>query len=216
MKMNIKKQNIIYLNDIFYSIQGEGSQTGKPCIFIRLGLCNLNCSYCDTKTAKSDYKIMTISQIINCIKNFCCKNVCITGGEPLLQKNVFLLMKYLLNKKYKISIETNGCNDISSIDKKVHIIMDIKCPSSKETNKNLYENLNYLKSDDDIKFVISNKNDYIWARKLITKKNLTKYFNVFLSPVYNKLNPRTLATWILKDGLDVKLQIQLHKYLGLK
>lgn len=204
------------IDEIFYSIQGEASRTGSPCVFIRFAGCDLNCSYCDTAYAKTSGTSMSIKNILSDIRSFSCKYVCITGGEPLLQKEVHKLIDALLSKGYRISLETNGCKNISGIDKKVHITMDIKCPGSKEIKNNLYKNIKFLKPTDDIKFVISNKTDYTWAKTFVVKKKLTRNLNIFFSPVHNKLNARKLAGWILRDNLEVRLQVQLHKLIGLK
>jgi 7-carboxy-7-deazaguanine synthase len=210
---------MLYINEIFYTIQGESSKAGRPCIFIRFAGCDLDCSYCDTKYAsrKKNGRRMTADKIITLVKKFPCRYICITGGEPLLQKNIHKLVTCLLNKNYYISVETNGCRDISQLDPRVHIVMDIKCPGSNQSRNNLFQNIYFLKPSDEIKFVITGRNDYRWAKELIKEKKLSRYCsNILFSSACGKLNPKTLATWILKDGLNVKLQVQLHKLIGLK
>lgn len=201
------------INEIFYSIQGESSMMGIPCVFIRLTYCNLRCSYCDTEYAFYDGKDMAIEDIITEVKKYDCNLVEITGGEPLVQENVNDLMKQLCDKGYEVMIETGGSITIKDIDKRVKIIMDLKTPSSKMMNKNLYENIDFLKKGDEVKFVIGNSEDYNWSKEIINKYNLTEKAVVLMSPVFNELQNIELAKWILDDKLKVRFQIQLHKYI---
>ena len=157
------------INEIYYSIQGESSYSGLPCIFVRLTYCNLRCSYCDTEYAFYDGKDMTITDIIREIEKYDCNLIEITGGEPLLQENCIELINNLEKINKKVLIETGGALTIKNISKKAHIILDIKCPSSNMSDKNLWQNFNYLKKSDEIKFVIGDKADYIWMKKIITK-----------------------------------------------
>jgi len=198
------------INEIFYSLQGEGAWTGLPNIFIRTTGCNLRCSFCDTKYAYFNGEEMTVIEIIEKICKYPCKYVCITGGEPLLQKDIVDLIDKLLKKGYKISIETNGSLSIKKISaiKSLMISLDIKCPSSAMHENNYIENINLLKKDDQLKFIIKNKNDYIYAKKILEKYKPA--CTVFLQPVWGK-NPRNLAKWIINDGLNVKLGLQIHK-----
>jgi 7-carboxy-7-deazaguanine synthase len=198
--------------EIFYSIQGEGNWTGLPNIFIRTSGCNLRCSYCDTKYAYNNLQEMTIKEIIKNIKKYNCKYICITGGEPLLQNETNELIDILLRRNYKICLETNGSLDIHSIskNKKVMISMDIKCPSSNMHKKMLFDNIKYVKTADQIKFIIGNKEDYIYAKKIINKYKIKS--NIFFQPIGNS-NPNILAMWILNDELNVKLGLQIHKIL---
>jgi 7-carboxy-7-deazaguanine synthase len=205
--MNLK------INEIFYSIQGESSMMGAPCVFVRLTYCNLRCSYCDTEYAFYEGKDMTIDEILSEIKKYDCKLVEITGGEPMVQENVNILMKQLCDSGYEVMIETGGSLSIKNIDKRVKIIMDLKTPSSKMENKNLYENVDYLKSCDEVKFVIGNREDYKWSKGIIKKYNLYDKVTVLMSPVFDELDNIDLANWILEDKLKVRFQVQLHKYI---
>ncbi len=200
------------INEIFYSIQGEGNWTGLPNIFIRTTGCNLRCSFCDTKYAYFNGKEMTVKEIIEKICKYPCKYVCITGGEPLLQKDIVDLIDKLLKIGYKISIETNGSIIIKKISniKSLMISLDIKCPSSAMHENNYLENINLLKKDDQLKFIIKNKNDYVYAKKILEKYK--PVCTVFLQLVWGK-KPRNLAKWIIKDGLNVKLGLQIHKII---
>jgi 7-carboxy-7-deazaguanine synthase len=212
-------KNVLFISEIFYSLQGESSRSGRPCIFIRLAGCDLNCSYCDTKYARtvSSGHPMSINRIIGISEKFPSSYICLTGGEPLLQKNIYSLCALMLGKGYEISIETNGCNDISRLDHRIHIVMDIKCPASGHSGDNLPENIRLLKASDEVKFVLSGRKDYLWAKNMIRGTKLAKYCpNIILSPAHGNLKPEMLASWMLKDGTEARLQLQLHKILGLK
>jgi len=201
------------INEIYYSVQGESSFSGLPCIFIRLTYCNLRCSYCDTEYAFYDGKDMTISQIIKKIESFNCDLIEITGGEPLLQNGCIELIEKLQSINKKILIETGGSLPIKNIPQKTHIILDLKCPSSNMEKKNYWDNINYLKPIDEVKFVIGDKNDYNWAKRKIKKYKLIDKCSVLMSPTYNKIEAKKITKWILKDNLDVRFQIQLHKII---
>lgn len=203
----------ISINEIFYSIQGEAKNTGKPTIFIRTAGCPFRCSYCDTEYAFSEGKKTSIDNIISKIKIYNTKYITVTGGEPLAQKNIVNLLNALIEKSYKVSIETSGLIDISIIPNSVEIVMDIKTPSSNEDSKNIYNNLSILKATDVIKFVIGNKLDYEWSKDVIVKNNLSNTDNIYFSPVHESLGLSDIADWILKDNLNVTLQLQLHKYI---
>jgi 7-carboxy-7-deazaguanine synthase len=200
------------INEIFYSIQGEGRWTGLPNIFIRSTGCNLRCSFCDTKYAYENGVEMTINKIMLEIRKYPCKYVCITGGEPLLQTDILDLIDNLIKKDYKISIETNGSIDIKKITRiaSLMISMDVKCPSSNMHEKTCFENIAQLKSKDQIKMIIKEKNDYEYAKKLLVKYKPKS--PVFLQSVWGT-DINNLAEWILNDGLDVNLGIQLHKII---
>jgi len=200
------------INEIFFSIQGEGKWTGLPNIFIRTSGCNLRCLFCDTKYAYDKGTDKTINEILNEISKFSYKYVCITGGEPLLQKDIFDLINILIKKNYVVSIETNGSIEIKGLSQidKLMISMDVKCPSSKMDEKNYFENISQLKPKDQIKFIINDKNDYKYAKKVIKKykPNCTIFFQpVWGTPI------KKLAEWILKDKINVYLGIQLHKII---
>lgn len=205
---------MLKVNEIFHSIQGEGSAAGLPCVFIRLTYCNLRCTYCDTEYAFYDGKDFTIQAILDEVKRHKCNLVEITGGEPLVQKNECLkLMKQLCDYGYEVLIETGGSLPINEIDPRVKIIMDLKCPSSGMMKKNLYENINYLKSKDEVKFVIGNREDYVWVKKIIADYSLDKICEILFSVVFSKLEPVELVNWILEDKLKVRFQLQMHKFI---
>jgi len=203
----------ISINEIFYSIQGEAKNSGKPTIFIRTSGCPFRCTYCDTEYAFTGGKKMLIDDIISKIKIYNTKYITVTGGEPLAQNNTIKLLNVLLKKSYKVSIETSGLIDISKIPKSVEIVMDIKTPTSNEDSKNIFNNLSILKDTDVIKFVIGNKLDYEWSKDVIVKNNLSNTDNIYFSPVHESLGLSDIADWILKDNLNVTLQLQLHKYI---
>jgi len=186
---------------------------GLPCIFVRLTYCNLRCSYCDTEYAFYEGTDYSFQEILSEIKKYNCNLVEITGGEPLVQKEVLPLMKMLGDLGYNVMIETGGSLPIKEIDPRVKVIMDLKCPSSKMSHKNLYENINYLKQNDEVKFVIGNREDYEWSKDIIEKYFLTEKRTILFSNVFSELEPVQLAEWILKDNLNVRFQIQMHKYI---
>ena len=201
----------LMINEIYHSIQGESSYTGKPCIFIRLTYCNLRCSYCDSEYTFHEGEEWTIDQIIEKIKIYPCKLVEVTGGEPLFQENCIGLLERLIEEKYEVLLETSGSLSIKNVPKKVVNIIDFKCPSSKMMKKNLWENIEYIKEKDEIKFVIANKEDYNWAKQKINEYDLTKKCTVLMSPVYKEIESKEIVEWILKDSLNIRFQIQLHK-----
>lgn len=209
-----KSKNTLTVNEIFFSIQGESSWMGLPCVFVRLTYCDLRCAWCDTEYAFYEGVDMTIKEIIEKIESYNCKLVEITGGEPLLQENSIDLMKQLCDENFTVLLETGGHRDISKVDSRVHIIMDIKCPGSKMSHKNRWENIELLSKKDEVKFVIKDKNDYEWAKEIINKFDLTKKVGeILFSPVFGEIEPAKIAEWILEDKLSVRLQIQLHKYI---
>ena len=206
---------LINVNEIFYSIQGESTRTGKPTIFIRLTGCPLRCVYCDTDYAFKGKNMLTVEDIINSISRYPSYFVTVTGGEPLAQKSCYALLDTLVAKHYQVSLETSGSIDISAVHKKVMIVMDIKTPSSGEVDNNYLDNIKYLTQKDELKFVLENRKDFNWAIALLQKYKLKS--EILFSPVYDKLNPAQLADWILASELSKKfsmrLQIQLHKIL---
>lgn len=204
---------ILKINEIFKGIQGESTYAGFPCVFIRLTGCNLRCNYCDTAYAYEEGKDFLVDDLLNEIGKFNCNLVEVTGGEPLLQKNTLLLFDLLISKNYFVLLETNGTMSFKNVNPSIIKIMDIKCPDSGFSDKIYWNNLNYLSSKDQIKFVISSKDDFNWTIKVIKKKSLDKLCNVLLSPNHNKLKSRDLAKWILSENLNVRLQLQLHKYI---
>ena len=208
-----KKEVELIINEIFYSIQGESSRIGLPTIFIRLTGCPLRCQYCDTEYAFYEGKKMRMSSILNKIKKYPTKYVTVTGGEPLAQKSCHKLLTKLCNYGYDVSLETSGAINVFNVDKRVKKIIDIKTPGSTEENKNKFENLKHLTTRDEIKFVICNQSDYVWAKKNIIEKNMANICEIIFSPAHELIKPKDLANWILEEQLNVRMQIQLHKYL---
>ncbi len=204
---------MLKVNEIFYSIQGESSLAGFPCIFIRLTGCNLRCTYCDTEYAFYEGKDYSIEKIMNEISEFNCKLVEITGGEPLLQKDVYQLIDILCEKQFSVMIETSGSISIQDVNPLVKIIMDLKCPSSGMMHKNLYDNIAFLKTSDEVKFVIGSREDYDWVLKTIVEYSLSEKCQILFSPVFGRIEPVTLVNWILQDNLQIRFQLQLHKYI---
>ena len=200
------------INEIFYSIQGEGRWTGLPNIFVRTAGCNLRCTYCDTKYAYFDGKDMSIKDILRKIGEYPCKKICLTGGEPLLQDRIVQLIDSLSKENYHICIETNGSQSLDKIvnKKNLMISMDIKCPSSEMHEKMNFDNLSILEEKDQLKFVIKDKEDYDYAKKIIER--CTPNYPIFFQPVWGT-DPKILAEWIKKDNLKVTLGLQLHKII---
>ncbi len=205
------------INEIFYSLQGEGSRMGRPCVFVRLQGCNLRCDYCDTMYSvemNNPYSIMTFDEIVNEVNKYNCKFIEFTGGEPLIHKNIDKLINYFIDSDYEVAVETNGSIDISRYNSKLIKIIDIKCPSSSMSNKNLYSNIAMLSKQDEVKFVVSNYEDYQFAKECIDNYNILNYVNeIIISPVYGTIDYKILAAYILSDSLKVRLQIQLHKLI---
>lgn len=204
---------MLKINEIFHSVQGESSKAGLPCVFVRLTYCNLRCSYCDTEYAFYEGKDKSVDEIITEVRKYDCKLVEITGGEPLFQKECLVLMTRLCDEGFEVMIETGGSLPIKNIDKRVMIIMDLKCPSSKMMKKNLYDNIDFIKQNDEIKFVIGSREDYEWAKDIIVKYDLTNKCEILFSVVFGVLEPVTLVNWILEDKLKVRYQLQMHKYI---
>mgnify|MGYP000663344614 FL=1 len=207
---------MLKINEIYASIQGESSHTGLPCIFIRLTGCNLRCSWCDTAYAFYEGNDLTIEETLQKVETFGLPLVEITGGEPLLQEDVYPLMEALLKKGYRVMLETSGALPIDKVPQRVIKILDIKCPGSGEEKKNHLENLKLLSPHDEVKFVLLDRADYEWSRDLLRKYDLAPSTQVLFSPVYDKLNLKDLSQWILKDRLAVRLQTQLHKVIWSK
>jgi len=209
----MENNNILKINEIFKSIQGESTHAGLPCIFIRLTYCNLRCTYCDTEYAFHDGQDMSIKEILEHIEPMGIKLVEVTGGEPMLQKNVISLMEELLKNNYKVMLETSGAISLKDVPKEVNKIVDFKCPSSAMSDKNLWSILNELNLKDEIKFVIGDLDDYKWVKSKISKYNLDSKWTILLSPVFGKITLEEMANWILEDNLKVRLQLQMHKYI---
>ena len=208
-------QNLrLKINEIYLSVQGESTWAGLPCVFVRLTGCDLRCTYCDTEYAFYEGIRKTLGDILTEVLAFDCRLVEITGGEPLLQKNVLPLMMALCDAGRTVLIETSGAHDISKIDPRVHRIMDLKTPSSGEVRKNLYSNLACLSQRDEVKFVIGSREDYEWTRGQINDHRLSERVKaVLLSPVFGSLEPREIVDWMLADRLPARFQLQLHKFI---
>jgi 7-carboxy-7-deazaguanine synthase len=203
----------LFVNEIFFSLQGESSYAGRPCVFVRLTRCNLRCTYCDTEYAFHEGRQMSIEEVLHEVNRYPSDLVEITGGEPLLQAPVHKLVRTLLNSGKSVLIETGGSRDIRPVDPRAVLVYDIKCPGSGMADKNLWENLAHLRPHDEIKFVIGDRTDFEWARSCINEQGLAGRFTVLFSPVWDQLPARQLADWILEEGLNVRLQLQLHKIL---
>lgn len=205
------------VSEIFYSIQGEGSRAGLPCIFVRFQGCRLRCSWCDTPYAlefDNDGELMSGEDIVSKVRQYKCNFIEFTGGEPLEQAGIIELMDYYIKNNYIVAIETAGYISVKDIPKEVIKIIDVKTPGSKMHKKNNLENMEYLTKQDEIKFVVDSKEDYEWAKKFIHDNDLSsKVENILLSPVFGRLEYIDLAEWILHDNLPVRMQIQLHKYI---
>ncbi|HMU42027.1 MAG TPA: radical SAM protein [Ignavibacteriaceae bacterium] len=204
---------MIKVNEIFFSIQGESSRAGLPCVFIRLTYCNLRCSYCDTGYAFYEGSDFSIDEIVDRVKSYNCNLVEITGGEPLMQNECLDLMKILCDSGFDVMLETGGSLPINSIDPRVMIIMDFKCPSSGMMKKNLFANIKFLKNNDEVKFVIGNREDYEWSKKIISTYELDRKCAILFSVVFGALEPVKLVNWILEEKLDVRFQLQMHKII---
>jgi len=204
---------ILKINEIFFSLQGETSRAGLPTVFVRLTGCPLRCSYCDTEYAFHDGKTMELDAILAEVAKYPTRYVTVTGGEPLAQKHCIALLEALCDAGHSVSLETGGALDISKVDTRVSRIVDIKTPGSMEEQKNLWSNLDFLNQGDEIKFVIADRADYEWAKRVFEEKRLSTISPVLFSPVQGKLSSKDLAEWILEDGLHVRMQIQLHKLI---
>lgn len=204
---------MLKVNEIYYSVQGESTYTGLPCVFVRLTFCNLRCTYCDTEYAFYDGEDLSINQIIERVKNYKCNLVEVTGGEPLMQEESYLFLQKLCDENFDVLLETGGSLPIKEVDKRVKIIMDLKCPSSGMLKKNLYDNLSYLKKTDELKFVIGTREDYEWSKNIIKEYSLFGKYEILFSTVFEELEPETLVGWILEDKLNVRFQLQVHKYI---
>ena len=199
--------------EIFKSIQGESTYAGLPCIFVRLTGCNLRCSYCDTTYAYDEGSEMTTRKIIESVRDCGLNLVEITGGEPLLQPDVLPLISQLLDSGVKVLVETNGSVDIGDVDKRAAIIMDVKTPGSGMSDRLLMANFDLLKRIDEVKFVITDRSDYEWARELVRQHRLSDKCTILFSPAYRQLESADLSGWIIDDNLPVRLNLQLHKYI---
>ena len=205
---------MLTVNEIFYSIQGESTRAGEPCVFVRLTACDLRCTWCDTEYAFHEGTRRALEDVIAEVEGYGCPLVEITGGEPLLQEDVYPLMQQLLDRGKTVMLETGGHRPISRVRAAVVKIVDVKCPASGESSKNCWANLDALAPHDEVKFVVQDRADYEFARDVIARHALaSRTAAVLISPVHGVLDPQTLSEWILADHLPVRLQLQLHKYI---
>ena len=199
------------ITEIFYSLQGEAKEVGIPTVFVRLTGCPLRCNYCDTAYAFKGNNPLSIQHILDEVAQYNAQYVCVTGGEPMAQSNCLKLLDSLIDSDYNVSMETSGSIDITPVNSRVSIVMDIKTPSSTEEHQNRYENLPILKSKDQLKFVIASRSDFDWCNEILDNHEVES--EILFSPVYESLKPVELAEWILEKKLNVRLQVQLHKLL---
>jgi 7-carboxy-7-deazaguanine synthase len=205
---------MLTINEIFHSIQGESTHTGRPCVFVRLTACDLRCTWCDTPYAFTEGRKMSVEEVVAQVAAYQCPVVEVTGGEPLLQPDVYPLMQALVDGGYTVMLETGGHRDIARVPAAVHRIVDVKCPASGEAERNCWRNLELLTPRDEVKFVIQDRGDYEFAREVLRQHDLAgRVAAVLFSPVHGVLPPGDLAAWILADRLPVRLQLQAHKYI---
>lgn len=211
--MGTSARQRLRITEIFLSLQGESSYAGWPTVFVRLTGCPLRCGYCDTAYAFSGGEVVNLEQILGRVADYGVRHVCVTGGEPLAQKNCVPLLESLCDNGYVVSLETSGAIDISAVDRRVSRVVDIKTPGSGEVSRNLWRNIDQLTSHDQVKFVICDRADYDWASAVMTEHRLNQRCDVLFSPVFKDVAPRQLADWIVADRLSVRMQLQLHKIL---
>jgi 7-carboxy-7-deazaguanine synthase len=203
----------LLIHEIYRSVQGESTFVGLPCVFVRLAVCDARCVWCDTPHAFTQGELLSPADILERVQQYHCPLVEITGGEPLLQEEVFSLMTQLADLGLTVLLETSGAHDVARVDPRVHIIMDLKCPDSGECEGNRWANLELLKPSDQIKLVLASRRDFDWAAETIRARALDRRFVVLLSPVFGAVEPVQLAEWLLSSGLNVRMQLQLHKYI---
>jgi 7-carboxy-7-deazaguanine synthase len=205
---------LLTLNEIFYSVQGESTYAGRPCVFVRLTACDLRCSWCDTPYAFHEGRKQALEDVLARVETYNCPLVEITGGEPLLQEDVYPLMQALLDRGKTVLLETGGHRPTERVPADVVTILDVKCPGSGEAGRMHWPNLEHLRPHDEVKFVLRDRDDYEYARDVIARYDLAaRAAAIHLSPVHGVLNPRTLSEWVLADTLPVRVQLQLHKYI---
>ena len=201
------------VNEIYYSIQGESTHVGRPCIFIRLTYCNLRCTYCDTEYAFYEGKDIEIPEIMAEIKQWNCNLVEVTGGEPLFQDECIDLLNELTNQNYEVLLETGGSLSISDVPTEIVRIVDFKCPSSGMKKKNLWSIVNDLQPHDEVKFVIGDREDFNWAKEMLNKYSLNEKCAILFSPTFGKIDPSLIVEWILEENLPIRMQLQMHKHI---
>jgi 7-carboxy-7-deazaguanine synthase len=201
------------ITEIFHSIQGESTYAGLPCVFVRVTGCPLRCTWCDTTYAFFEGEELGLDEIVQRVAAYGCPLVEITGGEPLHELEVFVLVTRLLDLGYSLLVETSGAIDVAPLDPRAVVIMDLKCPGSGMADRTFWNNLAVLKPADEVKFVVNDRADYLWARDVLERTRLADRQTVLFAPVFGRLDPKTLAAWLLEDGLRARLQLQLHKYI---
>lgn len=211
--LSAKPHGHLLVHEIYKSIQGESTFAGLPCVFIRLTACMARCSWCDTPHAFTEGKLHTLNAVIDMVRQFACPLVELTGGEPLLQHEAIPLMSALCDNGYTVLLETSGLVSVEDVDRRVHIIMDLKCPDSGECANNLWSNLDLLKPSDQIKFVIASKRDFEWMVEVVKQHSLSTRFQVLVSGVFRQVTPAELVEWLLNSDLYLRMQLQLHKYI---
>ncbi|MCH9744307.1 MAG: 7-carboxy-7-deazaguanine synthase QueE [Gammaproteobacteria bacterium] len=203
----------VRITEIFYSLQGETKTAGLPTVFVRLTGCPLRCGYCDSEYAFSGGERLTLQAILDQVAQHKTRYVTVTGGEPLAQQACIPLLTLLCDRGYSVSLETSGAISVKAVDARVHKVLDFKTPGSKECSKNIYDNVEYLLQQDQVKFVCCDREDYDWAKQLIEKYDLFNKCEILFSASYQQLQEKQLAEWMLEDQLPARFQIQLHKYL---
>ncbi len=204
---------VLRISEIFHSIQGESTHAGRPCVFVRLTGCNLRCVWCDTAYAFHGGSSMTVAEVVERVRSYRCEWVEITGGEPLLQDDVYELMETLVDEGFSVLLETGGSLPIERVPVGVRRIVDVKCPGSGEVERNHWDNVDQLRDGDELKFVLADREDYEWAVHQVRDRTLDRHAPVLFSPVHETLDPGEMARWVLEDQLPVRVQLQMHKAL---
>jgi 7-carboxy-7-deazaguanine synthase len=205
---------MLTINEIFYSVQGESTYAGRPCVFVRLTACDLRCSWCDTPYAFHEGSKRTLEDVLHEVDGYDCPLVEVTGGEPLLQDAVYPLMESLVARGKTVLLETGGHRSTARVPADVVTILDVKCPGSGESHRNCWENLSHMRPHDEVKFVVKDRADYEYARDVMAQRSLAgRVAAIHVSPVHGVLDPKTLSEWVLADRLPVRVQLQLHKYI---
>jgi 7-carboxy-7-deazaguanine synthase len=201
------------VTELFYSIQGESTYAGQPCVFVRLTGCPLRCTWCDTEYAFYGGSEVPLEQLLVKIESYECRLVEITGGEPLAQSETLVLIRRLCDKNFEVLIETSGAIDTTAVDARAHVILDVKCPGSGMSDRMHWPNVTRLTAKDEVKFVLADRSDYEWACQVLARYELADRCTVLMSPVFGSVEPRQLAEWVLADHLPVRVQLQLHKLI---